>query len=411
MRKNIFGLASLTGKAFGALTLAFFTTMALSGCGQKGDSSEGHDHDHGHHEMETDHDHEGEEGHEHGHEHSSGEGEHGPDIISLKPEMAERFGVTAQKVEAAPFRSVVKVSGTLTDSPDETAVVVAPVAGTVTFARGISEGARVRRGQSFARINPSAVAGGNPNASAKAALDAAKREMDRLKPLYDERLVTAQEYNAAVAAYNQARASFSAGASGNSAVAPIGGTVISLAVPSGSFVNAGDAIATVGSASRLMLKAEVPASESGILPHISDARFKTSGALGAKTVSALKGKRAGSASRATTPGYIPVYFTLENDGTLVPGTPVTVWLLGEELPECLSVPVSALSEQQGLLYVYLKLDEDCYRRVPVTVGQSDGERVQILSGLRPGDDVVTNGAITVKIAGNTSAIPAHSHSH
>ncbi len=409
MRKNIFSFASFAGKAFGALSLAFFTTVMLSGCGNNGSTD--HDHDHDHHATEAEHEHEGEEGHDHAHEHGAEEGEHGPDIITLKPEMAERFGVTARKIEPAPFRSVLKVSGTLTDSPDETAVVVAPVAGTVTFARGISEGAQVRRGQSFARINPSAVAGGNPNASAKAALDAAKREMDRLKPLYEERLVTAQEYNAAVAAYNQARAAFSSGAAHNSASSPIGGTVISLAVPSGSFVNAGEVIATVGSASHLMLKAEVPASNSEILPHVTDARFKTSGALNAKTVSALKGKRAGAASRATTPGYIPVYFTLENDGTLVPGTTATVWLLGEEMPACLSVPVSALSEQQGLLYVYVKIDEDCYRRVPVTVGQSDGERVQILSGLEPGQEVVTNGAITVKIAGNTSAIPAHSHSH
>ena len=56
-------------------------------------------------------------------------------------------------------------------------------------------------------------------------------------------------------------------------------------------------------------------------------------------------------------------------------------------------------------------DEEGYKKQPVTLGADNGERVQILSGVKAGDKVVTQGAYQVKLAGATNAIPAHSHEH
>lgn len=75
------------------------------------------------------------------------------------------------------------------------------------------------------------------------------------------------------------------------------------------------------------------------------------------------------------------------------------------------MPVSALTEDQGVFYVYLKLDENCYRRQEVSTGESDGDNIEILSGLKPGDTVVTKGAIHVKLASAGKAIPGHTHNH
>ncbi len=61
--------------------------------------------------------------------------------------------------------------------------------------------------------------------------------------------------------------------------------------------------------------------------------------------------------------------------------------------------------------VYIKDSADCYRKQDVKTGETDGESVEILSGLKPGDNVVVEGAIQVKLASATSEIPAHSHSH
>jgi multidrug efflux pump subunit AcrA (membrane-fusion protein) len=45
------------------------------------------------------------------------------------------------------------------------------------------------------------------------------------------------------------------------------------------------------------------------------------------------------------------------------------------------------------------------------VGVDNGNEVQILSGLKEGDRVVTKGAYQVKLASASNAIPAHNHEH
>lgn len=68
-------------------------------------------------------------------------------------------------------------------------------------------------------------------------------------------------------------------------------------------------------------------------------------------------------------------------------------------------------EEQGLYFVYLQLDEEGYKKQEVTLGASNGKKVQILTGLKAGDRVVTKGAYQVKLASASNAIPAHSHEH
>ena len=95
----------------------------------------------------------------------------------------------------------------------------------------------------------------------------------------------------------------------------------------------------------------------------------------------------------------------------MPGSFVEIYLLSQPMQDVLSLPESALTEEQGSFFVYRQLDEECYEKQLVTVGASDGERVQILSGIRAGDRIVTEGAYQVKLASASNAIPAHTHEH
>ena len=81
------------------------------------------------------------------------------------------------------------------------------------------------------------------------------------------------------------------------------------------------------------------------------------------------------------------------------------------MPDVLALPVTALTEEQGLYFIYLQLDEEGYKKQEVTLGANDGKEVQILTGLKAGDRVVTKGAYQVKLASASNAIPAHSHEH
>ena len=76
----------------------------------------------------------------------------------------------------------------------------------------------------------------------------------------------------------------------------------------------------------------------------------------------------------------------------------------------ISVPVSSITEEQGLFFVYIQLDEEGYKKQEVTLGQNNGDRLQILSGLKVGDKVVTKGVYQVKLAAISSVMPeGHNH--
>ena len=109
--------------------------------------------------------------------------------------------------------------------------------------------------------------------------------------------------------------------------------------------------------------------------------------------------------------YVPVTFEFDNKGAVIPGSFVEIYLLSSPMENVLSVPVSALIEEQGVYSVYVRLDEEGYLKKAVTLGADNGSEVQILSGLQPGDKVVTKGAYQIKLASASNAIPAHSHSH
>lgn len=389
------------------LLLLAAASMAVTGCRRPDNSELAHDHAHEHSDHDK-HDHEHE-----GHDHECEEHDHGDaDEINLNPEVAERMGVKVTTVAPNPFSNVIKVSGVITASAEGTAMVAAPTSGIVTVVRGLNTGSTVGAGSTVATIKASNVSGGDVNKVAQAELEAARAEYERLKPLYAERLVTQARFNEAKAAYERAKAAYSAPAAAGRAAAPISGVITSLEVASGQYVEVGSPIATVSASAKLSLRAEVPARFNASLAGVTDARIVMPNSNVSATVSELGGHRIGNSSAAASAGYVPVTFTFDNNGTLVPGTAVEVYLIGGNSRQALTVPVSALSEQQGDYFVYQRLDEDCYRKLPVTVGESDGASVEILSGLKGGEEIVTEGVTTVRLAASAGAVPAgHTHSH
>lgn len=108
---------------------------------------------------------------------------------------------------------------------------------------------------------------------------------------------------------------------------------------------------------------------------------------------------------------MPVTFEFDNKGEVIPGSFVEVFLLSSPMENVISLPRTALTEEQGSYFVYLQLDEEGYKKQEVTVGADNGKNVQILSGVKAGDRVVTEGAYQVRLASASNAIPAHSHEH
>ena len=90
-----------------------------------------------------------------------------------------------------------------------------------------------------------------------------------------------------------------------------------------------------------------------------------------------------------------------------PGMYVTVELVEESRPVPLAIPVDALQTIREWTVVFIKVGED-YEARPLELGQNDGAWVEVLGGIRPGDEYVHQNSFAVKAEIGKSAA-AHSH--
>ena len=387
-------------------------------------NTEHHGHDHGHehhehaeHDHDHDHDHDHEHAghsHEHGHEHEHGAATFGGEIV-LEPEAAKAFGVETAVINPAPFHQVVRATGQILNLNSHNGIVAAPKAGTVHLTRSAEAGAKVGAGAVIAVIDSKGISGGSTDAAAKAVMEQAQREYDRIKALYDERLATVAELNAAESALATAKAQYSPKAMAGNATSPIAGIVTAVEVVEGQFVEVGQTIATVASAKELQLRIDVPQKDFASIANLNNAVIRLPYTSTPLDINAAGGHRVATdavPSQATSGAYVPVYFQLPNDGTLIPGSTFSAYLTGVERSGVITVPVEAVVEQQGDYFVFSKIDEHGYKKHKVTTGASDGKVIEIITGIEPGTEIVTKGATTVRLAEASAVIPeGHTHNH
>ncbi len=384
-----------------ALALTIGLALASGACKHNHEDHAAHEHEHDH-------------GHEHGAEVAAPAHDHGSEIM-LHDEVAERFGVTFDTLRAGTFHEAVRATGRIELTGSEMAVVSAPASGTVHYAKGINPGSDVRAGATIAIIDSRGTSGGDANAAAKAALDAAKRELDRLTPLYEDRLVTASDYNAAVSAYEQAKAVYSPAALSGRASAPISGVLTRLDAAEGQFVETGAPIASISASKTVNLRIDLPRKYLRNAASFNNAIVEIPYSDTTIDIASAGGKRSSGAPTPDSNGataYVPVYFTMPNNGELTPGTSFTAYLTGAPRENVVTVPTGAISEQQGNYFVYERVHPEAYAKRRVELGASDGRSVEIVSGVHPGAVIVMSGATAVRLAETGSAIPeGHSHNH
>lgn len=353
-------------------------------------------------------------GHNHDHgSHGAHSNNHGNEIV-LPAESAKKFGVYSQMVKPQDFNNIIKVTGQIESAASEQSIVTATAPGIINFKPGIVEGKSINKGTIIATITSKEIAGGDKNESDRVKVEAAKRELDRLTPLHKDSIITTKEYNAAVEAYEQAKAAYSGVPSGGSAKAATSGMITELLVKEGEYVTAGQQIAVISGSDRLTLRADLPEKYYPYLSTIKTATFRASYSNETIHLNEVNGRLISTPSTASAQqsGYIPIHFSFDNNGSAVPGAYVEIFLIGNVKPDAIVLPIDAITEQQGKHYVYVKLDEECYEKRLVTIGNSNGDEIEILSGLTRKDEVVTKGAIIVKLAESSGAVPeGHSHNH
>lgn len=367
--------------------LTLTAALTLAGCGS------GHSHD------------------MHGDEHSdaavSEEHEHHDGEIEIHGHQAEELGIKVSAVELTDFAVPVTASGEVMNNPSNQGVISAPMAGRVSFDKGISAGVKVNRGARIGRVTTTGMAGGDQLQAARIELEAAQKEVDRLTPLRSEGLVTVAEYNQALTNLERAKNNMSGGA-GSVITAPMTGVIGNLTTGEGGYVNAGDVIGEIYGEGEMTLRVDVPARESAMLKDVKTAKVKFPQLDEVVEATAMSGTNSTSAS----PGYISLYFRLPAIDNVVAGSYADVYLPTSSARQTIAVPLSAISDRMGQKMVYVKEQgNDHYRRVPVTTGATDGDLVEV-TGLQPGDLVVTEGVTFVRLAENAGVTPpGHTHNH
>lgn len=349
------------------------------------------------------------EEHEHEHEH------HHAGEIEMSCEQQAEFGIETITLEKTDFQEIIACTGKIVPAAGDEVSLVAPTSGIITLA-AVSEGLPVSEGSVIGSISGKGVSGGDDTEKAWELLQLTKREYERDAELLEDDIISRSHFEESKFAYEQAEREYRAlagssdGSGGAKAVCPVGGHIKSIMVGSGDYVEKGKTIATISINRKLQVRAMVPEKYYSMLPKVSGANFTTSYSSKTHSIEDLGGRLLSYGRAAGEGTMLPVIFEFSGEG-FIPGSYAEVYLKTSSSEKVLAVPVQAVVEDQGEHYVFVQHEEDAFLKKHVTLGQSDGVDVRILSGLEGGEQVVVKGAMQVKLAGMTSVPSGHNHQH
>jgi multidrug efflux pump subunit AcrA (membrane-fusion protein) len=174
----------------------------------------------------------------------------------------------------------------------------------------------------------------------------------------------------------------------------------------------------VADRSRLWAVAKIPEPSAVGIGLGTKARLRIP-ALGSETIEATLERFAVDADREA--GTVEGIFVLDNtEGKIQPGMRVEFSLITASRSNVLSVPrIAVQGSPTGRVVFVADFDlPNAYVRAPVVLGEQNEESVEVISGLFPGDEVVTTGSYALSFAGGGSGISlkealdaAHGHEH
>ena len=344
----------------------------------------------------------------------------GNEITYLK-EQAWKTEFANMAVSGNSFNEIIKTTGEILPAQGDEMSVTANVNGIVTFAGNKAVvGTSVKAGEKLFTVSSGNLTDGNIDTRfklVKVAYEKAKADYERAQELVKDKIVSQKEFQETKARYeteqvnyNNLSRNYQSG--GQKIVSPISGFIKNVLVTEGQYLAVGQSLASVSQNRRLVLKAEVSQKYFSKLASITSANFTTAYDNKTYSIESLNGRLLsyGKSNDANTL-FIPVTFSFDNKGDIVPGSMVDVFLKLKSFADAYVIPVSALIEEQGMFFVFVQTAGESFVKRELTLGGSDGINVHVLAGLKEGERVVTKGAYQIKLASASGAIPLHGHAH
>ena len=322
--------------------------------------------------------------------------------LAMTNEAIRKAAIGVEPAQAGGLGSEILAQGTVTATPAGEAIVTARAGGAVT--RVLKRlGDPVRAGETIAIVqsrDAEQITADRTAADARSVL--AQRTLARERHLYEQKVTARADYEqaqaeAAVAAAEARRAQVAAGAanvtrdgSGAIVASPISGRVTAENVSLGAFVQPETELFRIADPSKVQIEATVgPIDAQRLAP-------------GDRAIIELPGGRTIDARvRAVTPGLggetRSATAVLDVAGSLQPGLAVRVRLLPSrgEVSDAIVISEDALQSLEGRDVVFVRTNQG-FRTQNVTIGQRSAGRVEIVSGLKPGQMIATQNAFLLK---------------
>lgn len=358
----------------------------------------------------------------------------GEQLITFLKEQQWKTDFRTEPVERKEMTGTVRAACEIVPKLNNEAIVSAPFTGTIPAEENQNRptiGQRIGRGDPLAVMIPSAeTPGGVENFAsrfieAKSDLDLTGKEFERAKKLFSAGLISEKEYQETEAEFKQADATYRTlsrysqmsgdGDSfrGFTLRAPLSGTIVDVHVVQGKQVDGGEPLYRIINTSSLWVRANVASTEMGKLTRPHRAWLQLAGVDELFEVNERNGRlvSVGTTIDPETRTF-PVIFEVENPaGNLRVGMFGEVSIATGREKRSLVVPESALIEEEGRYSVYVHVEGEAFVKRDVTLGERNGENIEILAGISEGERVVTVGAYQVRLASLSSQLPAHGHEH
>lgn len=379
-------------------------------------------------QCESEHNHDEHEGHNHeGHDHGEYEDKDVSTVaagntITFSKVLQSKIKFKIEKVEPEFFGTVIRTVAQVQPFPGDEKDAIAKADGVVVFPqRAIADGSIVKNGQVVISIECGGLADNNMHTRYNEVSNRytqAKSEYERKTPLYKDKIVSESEwlqskteYENASSEYSHLRENFSADR--QIVKAPINGYIRELVVRNGEFVSKGQRLFTVTQNRKSLLKAEVSPRKYSYLKDISTAVFKEINGNTSYTLEQLKGRLVsyGHSSSLESP-LIPIVFEIEAVNNWIPGMFVNVYIRTKGNSKVLTVSNGAIVEEMGNYFVFVRLTAEVFEKRQIVKGGTDGLKTEVKEGLSSGENVVSQGAVSVKLAQGSAALDPHSgHAH
>jgi cobalt-zinc-cadmium efflux system membrane fusion protein len=344
----------------------------------------------------------------------------GAQVVTLSPDQQHTIGLKTAQVQARPITEMLHVPATVEFDPARVATLRPLVAARVT-ALLVQPGEVVRAGQVLARLQiPSLVDSEARLADAASAEKAAEVELmvaqearRRAAVLVKDGYFARAEEQRRRGAEAEAEAQLAGardrkralqievaqlhpGASPGSAelVTPLSGTVVSVGVTGGEFVDSATTLVSVADLSEVLAVADIPE---------ADATLVSPGDRAALTLESGGGQRWDSrvdALSATLDPHartLPARFRLPNgDGALRGGMFMDAAIVSHRGRTGLAIPISAVQFMGDRRVAFTPLGGGRFQVHMLQLGVTQPDWAEVKTGLAAGDTVVTDGSFTLK---------------